>query len=303
MTVNFEHYKIFYTVAKEGSITSAAKALFISQPAVSKTVKVLEKEVGCALFVRSKKGIELTTEGKVLYNYVAKALEQVALGEKRLNDLLNLDDGILRLGASDMVARFFMLTYLEKFHIEYPGIRINMQSGSTPAMVEALRGEHIELGIVSSPVDAKDDITVYPLIEVQDIFVAGNTFRALETKTLSIKEMMNYPIICTEKNTASRLHLDRFFLEQKIVLDPAFELGSVEMVEPYTKRNLGIGIVVKEFVAKQLEEGHIFEVKTAITIPKRQICLITHKKGTLSRAGQAFLTELLHDDQSSTRYP
>lgn len=293
MNVNFEHYKVFYYVARHGTITQAAQALYISQPAVSKSIHLLEKELSCELFHRNQKGMTLTPEGEMLYGHVAKAYEQLALGEKKLWEMLNLNNGVVRLGTSDMIARFFLLPYLEKFHSLYPDIRINMQSGTTPGTRVALKEERIEVGVVSSPVAASDDIEIYPIREIQDVFVAGLDYAPLAEKVLSFEEIMAHPIICTERNTASRHYLDTFFLKHKIHLELAFELGTMELIMPYAERNLGIGIAVRDVAQERLEQGSLIEIRAKVEMPKRQICVIKRKKGGISKAAEAFLDIIL----------
>ena len=125
MNVSFEYYKVFYHVARLGSITLAAKALFLSQPAVSKCIRQLEKVLGCALFYRMHKGMRLTPEGEVLYQHVAQACEQIAIGEKKIQAMLHLDWGSIHIGSSDMIMHAFLLPYLERFHKDYPKVRIS----------------------------------------------------------------------------------------------------------------------------------------------------------------------------------
>lgn len=293
MNVNFEHYKVFYYVARHGSITHAAEALYISQPAVSKSIHLLEKELGCELFHRNQKGMTLTAEGEMLYGHVSKAYEQLVLGEKKLWEMLNLNEGVVRLGTSDMIARFFLLSYLEKFHGLYPEIRINMQSGTTPGTCTALKEEQIELGIVSSPVAASEELEIHPIREIQDIFVAGPDYAVLADKVMSFRELLAYPIISVEKNTASRHYLDTFFLKHKIKLEPAFELGTMELIMPYAERNLGIGIAVRDVAQERLEQGTLIEIATKVQIPKREICVVKRKNGRISKAAEAFLEIIL----------
>lgn len=293
MNITFDHYKVFYFVASRGSITRAAKALFISQPAVSKSIQHLELELSCELFHRNQKGMALTPEGEMLFGHVSKAYEQLILGEKKLWEMLNLNDGVVRLGTSDMIARFYLLPYLETFHNKYPQIRINMQSGTTPGTRQALLEERIEVGIVTSPVDVSGEMAIYPVRDIQDIFVAGSHYGHLQDRVMDFETLLSYPVICTEKHTASRHYLDAFFFEQKLRLDPAFELGTTELIIPYVKQNLGIGISLKDAAEEGIKDGSIIEIKTSKSIPKREICVIIRKNGKISKASEAFLKAIL----------
>ena len=138
MTANLEYYRVFYYVARCSSVTKAAAALSLSQPAVSQSIRQLEKALGSSLFVRSARGISLTAEGKILYEYVEKGYSAFLAGEKRLLQMQNLECGEITIGASDMTLRFFLLPYLERFHEKYPGVRFQITNGPTPAtMVES----------------------------------------------------------------------------------------------------------------------------------------------------------------------
>jgi DNA-binding transcriptional LysR family regulator len=113
MTVNLEYYRIFYYTAKHKSITLAANELFISQPAVSQAIKQLENSIGGKLFFRTPKGVKLTSEGEILYRYISKGYEQIILGENKFKELLALETGEIRIGASDMTLQFYLLTSRE----------------------------------------------------------------------------------------------------------------------------------------------------------------------------------------------
>ena len=198
MNISFEYYKVFYQVAQLGSITLAAKALFLSQPAVSKCIRQLEKLLGCALFYRMHKGMRLTPEGEVLYQHVAQACEQIAIGEKKIQAMLHLDWGSIHIGSSDMIMHAFLLPYLERFHKDYPKVRISTITASTPETIASLRARRIDLGVVFLPVEENDDLDIIPVCTVQDTFVAGNTFRHLEGSVLSLDEVAKLPLVCPE---------------------------------------------------------------------------------------------------------
>lgn len=139
MTANLEYYRVFYYVARCSSVTKAAAALSLSQPAVSQSIRQLEKALGSSLFVRSARGISLTAEGKILYEYVEKGYSAFLAGEKRLLQMQNLECGEITIGASDMTLRFFLLPYLERFHEKYPGVRFQITNGPTPATMGLLK--------------------------------------------------------------------------------------------------------------------------------------------------------------------
>lgn len=224
MNGNLENYKVFYYVAKYKSLTQAAEALAISQPAVSQSMKLLEQTLGTKLFLRTSRGIRLTPEGEVLSEYVRHGYEQIALGEKVLDKLLNLEAGELRIGASDMTLQYFLLPFLEKYHETYPGIKVKITNGPTPETLEKLVEGKIDFGLVSTPFEQTEHMRVKKVREIEDIFVAGRRYTQLKNHMTDFKELLQYPIISLEKNTSTRKYIDRLLAENEIYLNPEFGL-------------------------------------------------------------------------------
>ncbi len=186
MNANLEHYKVFYYVAKNNSVTLAANELYISQPAVSQAIKQLENTLGCSLFFRAPKGVKLTTEGEMLFTYIKQGYEFFELGEKKLEEMLNFETGEIRIGASDMTLKYYLLPYLEKFHRSYPSIKIIVSNAPTPETIASLKSGKIDFGIVSSPVEESKDYNFYDVAEISDIFIASSRFCWLNGKTVGL---------------------------------------------------------------------------------------------------------------------
>ncbi len=297
MNVSFEYYKVFYHVARLGGITPAARALFLSQPAVSKSVRQLEKTLGCELFFRTHKGMTLTPEGEVLYRHVAQACEQIALGEKKLQAMLDLDGGSIHIGSSDMIMYAYLLPYLERFHKAYPKVHISTITAATHGTLEALRAQKIDLGVVFSPVEEDDDLELIPVCPIHDMFIAGKPFLHLKDAVLPLAEIARLPIICPEKDTSTRQYLDAFFRAHGVVLDPEFELATTVLIVPFVERGLGVGITVRRFAEASLREGTVFEITPEHPIPERAIAVVTRRKAPLSHAGRALIRCLTGQDR------
>lgn len=292
MTNNLEYYKTFYYVGKLSSITLAAKELSISQPAVTQSIHQLEKALGCTLFQRTSRGMKLTSEGKLLYRYVEKGYEQIELGEQRLGQMLHLDVGEVRIGASDMTLRFFLLPYLEKFHELYPGIKVTVTNGPTPETLSYLEDDKIDFGVISTPFNEKDGYSFFPVSEIEDTFVAGRKFIQYKNKTLDFSDLSNVPLIMLEGKTSTRDYITSLLNENGAELRPEFELATSDMIVQFTLRNLGVGCVVKDFAKEYLESGVLFELRFNKMIPKRKICVITDDSRPLSVAARK-LVELI----------
>ena len=292
MVQNLEYYKVFYEVARCGSVTLAARQLSISQPAVSQSVKLLENALGTQLFIRSVKGVKLTQEGELLYAHVSKGIEQIELGERKLGQMMNLELGEIHIGASDMTLRFYLLPFLERFHEICPGIRIEVSNAPTPETLKSLKEGKIDFGVVSTPFCA-DDLWCGKVRSLEDVFVAGRRFIQYKNKTLDLKELERLPLICLEKNTSTRSYMDHFLAENGVNLNPEFELATSDMIVQFALRSLGVGSVVRDFAAEDLESGKLFELRFNKMIPKRHICVVRGEEAQLSAAAKKLFELML----------
>ena len=289
MISNLEYYKVFYHVGKLGSITEAAKELSISQPAVSQSIHQLESALGCRLFQRTSRGVRLTSEGSLLFTYVEKGYEQISQGEQRLNQLLHLDAGEVRIGASDMTLRFFLLPYLEKFHELYPGIKVTVTNGPSPETLSYLSEDKIDFAVVSSPFEFSENINVRAVSEIQDTFVAGRRFIQYKNRMLDFTDLQNMPLIFLEGKTSTTDYIYSFLEKNGVTFHPEFELATSDMIVQFALRNLGVGCVVKSFADEYLESGVLFELRFNKMIPKREICVVTDNSRHLSMAAESLL--------------
>ena len=292
MNINYDWYKTFYYVALNGNITTASEQLYISQPAVSQSIKQLENTLGCRLFVRTPKGVKLTAEGKIIYQYVSKGIEQIRLGEKRLESQLSLESGEIHIGASDMTLEYYLLPYLEKFHLLYPKIKISITNGPTPETIRILNDDIIDFGVISEPVNDNNDFSVIPVKEIEDIFICGTEFAEITDNPISLEQLVKMPLIMLESNTSSRKYIDKYLSENNIIISPEFELATSSLIVQFAKRNLGIGCVVKDFADKDLKDGLVYEIKLERKIAKRHICLIK-KTAVVSKASEKLLELLM----------
>ncbi len=275
---NLEYFKVFYYVAKSGSVTRAAGELSISQPAVSQSLKLLEKSLGVVLFERCSRGMRLTAEGKVLYVYVEKGYGQIMQGVEQVIRMQNLELGEVRIGASDMTLRFYLLPFLEEFHEKYPGIKVIVTNGPTPQTLQLLQEGKIDFGVVSTPFSSGEDLCAVPVREIEDVFVAGRKFMAYKNRTLDFQELLKLPMIFLEGNTSTRSCMDAFLAKSGVVLQPEFELATSDMIVQFALRNLGIGCVAREFAAEYLESGLLFELRFNKRIPRRNFCVVRSEK-------------------------
>jgi DNA-binding transcriptional LysR family regulator len=290
--INLEYYKIFYYVAKAGSFTRAGEELSISQPAVSQSIKLLEDSLGTKLFMRVPKGVKLTPEGEALFSYVKRGYEYIKLGEEHFLKMLDLENGEIRIGASDMTLQFYLLPYLEAFHEKYPSIKVVVTNAPTPDTITRLYDGQIDFGLVSEPFQVKSGISCQRVKKIRDIFVASSRFLDLKGRIMEYRDLEKLSIICLESNTSTRKYLNEFLQENGVVLNPEFELATSDMIVKFAIRNLGVGCVVKDFAESALNSGQLFELEFERKIPERNICIITSKQNPISKAAKRLLDML-----------
>lgn len=293
MDINLEYYKIFYHVGVAGSISGAANMLCISQPAVSQAMKQLEKNLGAVLFVRRSKGVALTAEGEVLFSYIKQGYEYMLLGESKLKQLLDMDKGEVRIGASDMTLRYYLLNHLETFHGLYPNIKVSVTNAPTPETLKYLSEGKIDFGIISGPVEETDGLCIRPVKDIQDVFIAGNGFLPLKNKKINLKRLEKLPIVCLEPNTSTRKYVDDFLIGNGVAITPEFEIATSDMIVQFVLKNFGVGCVVREFAKDFLDSGDIFELNFHKAIPARHICVATNEKMPMSNAGKRLYEMML----------
>ncbi len=294
MKIDLECYKAFYHVARSGNLTHAAQELFISQPALTKRIRQMEELLGCRLFVRLSKGMALTPEGKELYPYAQRACEAIIAGENRLQSLLDLERGELRVGASDLILQHFLLPSLAAFRERHPLIRISTHAEQALRLLEDIRRERIDLAVVMQPLPPAMDAAyaVREIGTVTDAFVAGEPFRHLQGRTVSWDELLALPLIGLERDTATRRFQGAFFRAKGLELSPVMELSNTVLIMPCVERGLGVGLIIRDFAQESLDAKRSFVVETPEPLPSRAVCVITRKDIRLSRAARAFLRQL-----------
>lgn len=292
MNIDLEYYKIFYYVGSLGKISLAAQKLCISQPAVSQAIKYLENQMGTKLFIRTPKGVTLTSEGNVLFSYIKQGYEYILLGEKKFKEMLDLELGEIRIGASDMTLKYYLLPFLEKFHSEYPNIKVSVTNAPTPETLQYLESGKIDFGIISEPFEINQNLEVKAVQEIEDIFVAGSQFKRYKDKKLDFSDLEHMPIICLENNTSTRTYVDNFLHKKNVILRPEFELATSDIIVQFSIRNMGVGSVVKSFAEKYIQSGELFQLEFKEKIPTRRICIATSKKIPVTKAAEKLLEGL-----------
>ena len=288
MAVKLELYRVFREVAETGNISVAAKNLYISQSAVSQSIKQLETALQARLFARSPRGVTLTGEGQMLYQYVRSALSLLSTGEDKLSQAQQLLLGTLTIGASDTVTAMFLTPYLERFHREHPGIRLKIVSGRSAKVLSLLKSGVVDIAFASSPAD-KSSLTDWPCFQTHTAFVAGSGYDCDFDHVYTAREIAAFPLILLERKASSRVFLEQTFLRWGITLTPEIELSSRSLLVSLAKIGLGVAGVTLEFVQDALNAGDIRLLRTDFSIPARSVDMCTLRDVTPTAAATAFM--------------
>lgn len=274
MNINLELYKVFYYVARNESITRAANEMCISQPAISKSIKTLEDQINAKLFIRKRDGVVLTEIGEKIYKKISNAIELINSAEKDIEQLTNLKSGTINIGASKTIINEFFMPYIKKFHKEYPNIKIRIFTDKTADLIKKTKMGLVDIFIANMPYDIPNDFENIKLVELHDCFVASEKFNYLKNKTLSAKDLESLPLLVLAKGTITRMNLDDFCVQNNITIKPEMEFGSNSLIKEFTQEGFGIGMLTKEHVIDDLNNGTLFELDIDLSMKRKYLSLV-----------------------------
>lgn len=272
MNQNLSSYRIFYTVANTGNISKAAKELYISQPAISKSIQKLEESIGCRLFSRSSRGVTLTEEGQLLYEHVSTAFETLNTGEEKLRRSIELGIGHLKLGVSSTLCKYLLLPYLKEFIRQNPHISISITCQSTNETLRLLEENKIDICLIGKPSNAKN-IHFDFLEEIEDIFVATKDYlHNLHARGIGRDEILsNSTLMLLDKNNMTRQYIDSYLQENQIPVQDSIDISDMDLLIDFARIGVGIACVIKNFVHDDLTAGTLIEIPLDFPIQKREV--------------------------------
>ena len=276
MNISYDHYKIFYNVAKYKSFTRAAEIMLCNQPNLTRAIKSLEKELGCTLFERTNKGARLTDDGKELYEHISAAFDHIEAGEKAICAKHNMDHGIVSIGATEIALRCYLLPILNRYHKLYPGVRIKILNVSTPQALKMVENKLVDIAIVTTPIDLNTKLKVTTLTSFQEVLVCSENFNIKEE--LNLCELSFYPIISLGAKTSTFDFYVQEFSKHNCNFSSDIEAATADQIIPLVKYDLGIGFVPEQFL--ETETG-IRKLNLKDQLPTRDIVLIRKQGYTL----------------------
>lgn len=288
MDINYELYKVFYHVARTLSFSEASKQLFISQSAVSQSVKVLEKKLGQSLFVRSTKKVQLTPEGEILFKHIEPAMNLIRKGENQLLEANTLNGGQLRIAASDTICRYFLVPYLNRFHTSYPGVHIKVTNSTSTDCARLLENGQVDFIISNYPNPAlANSFHVRAIREFYDVFVANAGYFPLKDKAVTLEELLNYPIMMLDRKSTTSEFLHSLFQKSHLDLVPEIELSSNDLLIDLARIGLGIAFVPDFCIPAGEKELYILNLKE--TLPSRKLVVAHNETLPISQAAKQFI--------------
>jgi DNA-binding transcriptional LysR family regulator len=302
MEQNLSQYKIFNTVAAVGNISHAAKELYISQPAISKAIRRLESDLGVTLFTRTSRGVKLTEEGALFYEYTKSAFDTLSQGEENIKRITQLGIGHLRIGVSTTLCKYILLPFLKEFVLSYPHIKITIECQSTFQTLDLLQNKKIDIGLIGKPENRKN-LDFYPVMQIEDIFVTTQAYlenlmvrelpekenRSRKPTLLSASVFKNATVMLLDEKNMTRIFIDNYFIKNHIETNQILEVSNMDLLIEFAKIGLGVSCVIKEFVETELKNGSLVEIPLKVPLVKREVGFAYSNNNYLSDSAQKFI--------------
>lgn len=291
MVSNLELYRVFYTVAKCGSLTKASEELYISQPAVSQAIKQLESQLGTTLFTRTHKGMELSGQcGRVIFKEVEEALRLLEDAQSKLTELQTMAMGTIRIGATDSIFSHVVADRIIKYREQCPEVKIELITGTSPETITQLKEAKCDIGFVNLPIEDKEVNVTGVVAHLSDVFVASEKFSDLKGRAVDLKELTNYPLLLIQKNTIARIAMMNYLKSLGIQLTPDIEFENWDLMLRFAAAGIGIGCIPREYALPYLDSGELFEVDVTPALPVRGVGMALPKDLPVSFALKKFIS-------------
>lgn len=288
--VKLDYYKTFIKVAETKSMTKAAEELFVSQPAVTQTIKNLESDLGGPLFLRNNRAMELTGEGQILYERIKAAFGLIETAEAEFSQYSSLKKGEVRIGASTMITKILLVDKIVEFKEKYPEIKVTIENGITANSIIALKRGLLDIGIFGKITATENtSLKIEPLTSIGFCYIYNpNVF-----KINSMEDLERHPFILQKEKSSTRDAINTFFQQKSLKPNIAIETVSNELIIEMVENGLGIACVYEALV----QENDNLKKLVMDEMPKEvKICIAAHETNMQTAAARAFL-ELLKEDE------
>ncbi len=294
MDISYDYYRIFYYVAKLGNLSLAAKQLVNSQPNLTRAIKNLESQLGCPLFIRTNRGMKLTSDGEKLYAHVRIAFEHIEAGEAEITGSNGTHNGTVFVASSEVALRCLLLPILKEYRLLHPGVRIRISNHSTPQAITALKEGIADLAVVTTPISHCASLVEQSLMKIREVPVCSPALGDFNGRKVPLAELQNYSLISLSAATKSFEFYSAFFAKHGLLYQPDIEASTADQILPMVEADLGIGFVPEQFLSKS---DALTVIDLQEEIPYRSICLVKRKEQALSLAARA-LEQMILDARS-----
>lgn len=273
MNTNLEYYKVFYYVAKNKNITQAANELMVSQPAVSKSIKALERDLDTILFTRNKDGVTLTNAGEILFNKIKKSIELILSAEEDIDQLNHMEQGTINIGAGNTIMQRFLMPYIKEFHEKYPHINVIVHTVVTNELIKRAQLGLVDIVFTHLPNNIPKDFHIMKIKKLHDILVV-NQDSEYKDKLIQKKDLSSLPLVLLPFSASNRNHFNQFCLKNNIIINPLMEIGNDLIIEDCALNGLGVGLVVKEYVQTKLDSKELYQLKTNFDFGEKDLVCV-----------------------------
>lgn len=272
-------FKTFYVVAKYKSFTQASNELFVSQPAITQSIKKLEEQLNVKLFDRGINGIVLTKAGEIVFHYAEQLFNLASSVDQLMKYVEITNSPAINVGLPTHIGTFYFVEVLEKFCKKYPDIKINIINSKSADMLKMLESRNLDLIIDTDiPFSDNKEIIIEKIKDLDGCFVGGPEYKEIATGLpISPTKLTKYPLILPSKFTSTRKALDDNFKMKNVIIDSFIEVNSSSISRGLILNNLGIGWMIKDFVKTTLEEQRLFEIKVDVDVVSSSLDIAYHK--------------------------
>lgn len=267
--------------------------LHSNQPNISRTIKILESEIGCSLLLRSNRGISLTPEGKKLYSHVKIAVEQLQFAETEIAESIGMQNGCVTIGASETALRMLLLPVLRRFKKNYPQIRVRILNHLTLQAIESVKEGRADFAVVAISPNIEKPLVSYPIIRFQDVLIGGPSYAVFKEDVLTLKKIAAYPLICLGEDTMTYQFYEDFYHSHGFMLQPELQAATTDQILPMIENDLGIGYMPEIFARDAIEKGEVYQLALEEGIPSRQICFVENERYPLNIAASELKSLLM----------
>lgn len=294
--INLNFLKIFMEVANSNSFLEASNKLYITQPAISRSIAKLEEDLGVVLFYRANKGIALTPSGEVLLKYIKESGALLETCQRVLTSMNDIEQGNIVIGVQSHIVRNYLMDKVCSFRKKHPNIKMKFLDLSTSLLIDELEKRHIDFVIDTSPIEIiYNNITIKPIKNLNTCFIKS---KENSTKITELTDLEKQCMILPDVRSSLRRNLDKCLNEIGVNVEPKLEFVTEELIIDAVKRNAGIGYVVESSIKNKSFEDYIDIISFNDQLPNIEINLVYIEKN-LTNVSKLFIDEVILNEDSN----